>query len=232
MERLHADCGTEQVRLLIFDFDGTLADTAESVLEGVNLAMNKYGFPERTAEEIRRAMGNGARELIRRTLPAEVSSDEELLSRVFADYHAFYGETYRHCNRCYDGMVEALCKLKKQGYTIAVLSNKQDEYVRTLVEHLIPDGVVSVAMGQTDLPKKPNPTVPLLIARNLGFAPAETAFIGDSEVDVQTGINAGMVSVGCSWGYRERNLLIRAGAHAILDKPSELTRLFLRESSL
>ena len=226
MENFFPDGLTQDVKLLIFDLDGTLADTIESIREGVNLAMRKYGFPERSYEEVRRAIGNGARDLIRRSMPAEALEDGALFERVFADYHAFYGKTYVHCDTCYDGIVEALCELKKRGYTIAVLSNKQDEYVRALVKNLIPEGVVSVAMGQTELPKKPDPTVPLLIAQGLGFAPAETAFIGDSEVDVQTGRNAGMVTVGCSWGYRERSLLVDGGAHAVLDAPRELLEIF------
>lgn len=226
MEIFFPETIQNDVRLLIFDLDGTLADTIESIREGVNLAMKKYGFPERSYEEVREAIGNGARNLIRRSIPADRAEDRELVDRVFADYHAFYGQTYSHCDRCYDGIVEALCELKKRGYTVAVLSNKQDEYVRALVKMLIPDGVVSVAMGQTELPRKPDPTVPLLIAQGLGFAPAETAFIGDSEVDVQTGLNAGMVTVGCSWGYRDRTLLVDGGAHAVLDAPCELLELF------
>lgn len=226
MEQLHAERGTEQVRLLIFDLDGTLADTVESIREGVNLAMDRYGFPRRSYEEVRRAIGNGAKDLIRRTLPSEVSADEALVARVFADYHAFYGETYRHCDRCYDGITDALVTLKQRGYQLAVLSNKQDEYVRALTEALIPQGVLSLSMGQTALPKKPDPTVPLMIAECLGVSPAQTAFIGDSDVDMQTGNNAGMLAVGCTWGYRERRFLVENGADWIVDAPCELTDLF------
>lgn len=226
MEILCSETMNNDVRLLIFDLDGTLADTIDSIREGVNLAMRKYGYPERSYEEVREAIGNGARNLIRQSMPRAAAQDEALVDRVFSDYHTFYGQTFAHCDRCYDGMIEALCELKKLGYTIAVLSNKQDEYVRALIKNLIPEGVVSVAMGQTELPRKPDPTVPLLIAQGLGFAPAETAFIGDSEVDVQTGLNAGMVTVGCSWGYRSRALLVEGGAHAVLDEPTELTALF------
>ena len=225
MELFQPEYFKDRQKLLIFDLDGTLADTIESIREGVNLAMNKYGFAERSYEEVRRAIGNGARDLIRRSMPKAAAENIELFERVFADYHAFYGQTYSHCDCCYDGIVESLCTLKDRGYTIAVLSNKQDEYVRALVEALIPKGVVSIAMGQTELPKKPDPTVPLLIAQSLGFAPGDTVFIGDSEVDMQTAHNAGMIAVGCSWGYRDRELLVEAGAHAVLDAPKELSEL-------
>lgn len=213
-------------RLLIFDLDGTLADTIESIREGVNLAMERYGYPSRSYEEVKQAIGNGAMDLIRRSMPADAARDETQVCRVFADYHALYRTTYDHCDACYDGITESLAELKKRGYTVAVLSNKQDEYVRALVKNLIPEGIVSLAMGQTELPKKPDPTVPLMITRSLGFSADQTAFIGDSEVDMQTGKNAAMLSVGCSWGYRERSLLADFGADCILDEPSELLTLF------
>ena len=215
-----------KIRLLILDLDGTIADTIGSIRDGVNLAMEKYGFPPRSYEEVRRAIGNGARELIRLSVPAEKAVDAELVDRVFADYHRFYGETYLHCRSCYEGMLESLCELKERGYTLAVLSNKQDVYVKGLVAALIPEGLVSHAEGQTEKPKKPNPTVPLEIADRLGFSPEETAFIGDSEVDMMTAHNAGMLSVGCAWGYRGREALEEAKAEVILEHPGELCRVF------
>lgn len=216
----------DTIKLLILDLDGTLADTIESIREGVNIAMNKYGYPERNYDEVRRAIGNGARELIRLSMPEPGRSDAELVDRVFRDYHAAYGETYTHCTECYEGIPESLLTLKERGYTLAVLSNKQDVYVKELVKILLPEGLIASAAGQTDLPKKPDPTVPLMIASELGFAPSETAFIGDSEVDVLTGKNAGMLTVGCSWGYRDREVLVDSSADFVLDRPSELVEIF------
>lgn len=212
------------IKLLILDLDGTLADTIESIREGVNLAMNQYGYPERSYTEVRNAIGNGARELIRLSLPED--AEPALVDRVFRDYHAAYGETYTHCTECYEGIPEALRTLKDRGYTLAVLSNKQDIYVKELVKILLPEGLISSAAGQTDLPKKPDPTVPLMMAKELGFLPEETAFVGDSEVDVLTGKNAGMLTVGCSWGYRDRPVLVESHADFLIDHPTELTEIF------
>ena len=216
------------IRLLILDLDGTLADTIGSIRDGVNLAMNKYGYPERSYEEVREAIGNGARELIRRSMPAHLASDRELVDRVFSDYHAFYGQTYLNCKECYEGIPESLAALKEAGYTLAVLSNKQDVYVKGLCKALFPEGLISYAEGQTEKPKKPDPTVPLEIASMLGFTPEETAFLGDSEVDVQTGLNAGMLAIGCAWGYRDSALLLETGAHYLMEHPSEIADLFLK----
>lgn len=216
-----------RIGLLIFDLDGTLADTIWSIRDGVNMSLKKYGFPERSYEEIRLAIGNGARELIRLSVPEQVRGDASLVNRVFSGYEEAYGKTFRSCDRCYDGMLDALTCLRSRGYRIAVLSNKQDAYVKELVKILLPEGMSEISMGQTELPRKPDPTVPLMIAKELGFESSNTAFIGDSEVDILTGKNAGMLTVGCAWGYRGGKLLSDVGADTVIDKPSELEKTFL-----
>jgi len=111
-----------------------------------------------------------------------------------------------------------------------VLSNKQDKYTKGLIEQLLPPDTMAVVMGQTALPTKPDPTVSCLIAQNLGLEPQECAMIGDSEVDIQTAQNAGMLAIGCSWGYRGREALIDAGADIVVDEVRELLALWNMES--
>ncbi len=211
-------------KLLIFDLDGTIADTIYSIRDGVNLAMDKYGLPRRDYEQIRQAIGNGARELIRLSVPEDRRADAAFVDAVFADYNALYNITYANIEGCYPHMSEALHVLYERGYTLAVLSNKQDIYVKKIIELLFPDRIISFAAGQTDLPKKPDPTVPHMIADMFGAEYGDCAFIGDSEVDVQTGINAGMTTVACAWGYRPREAL--AGADFVIDGAERLTSIF------
>ncbi len=211
-------------KLLIFDLDGTIADTIWSIRDGVNLAMDKYGLPRRDYEDIRRAIGNGARELIRLSVPEDKRADTRLVDSVFADYDKLYARTYANVDGCYPNMSEAIRTLRDRGYIIAVLSNKQDLYVKKIIEMLFPDGTVSLAAGQTELPKKPDPTVPLMIADTFGVTAADCAFIGDSEVDVKTAKNAGMTSVACAWGYRPREAL--ADADRVIDGAEELLSIF------
>ena len=212
-------------KLLIFDLDGTIADTIWSIREGVNLALDLYGYKSRSYEEVRAAIGNGAYELIRKSLPENVREDSDLVSRVLADYDRLYGSTYSHIDGCYDGMMETLVSLKNKGYILAVLSNKQDAYVKKIVELLFEDGFISFAAGQTSLyPKKPDPTVALMIADKLDVSAEDCAFIGDSEVDVMTAKNAGMTAVACSWGYRSREALL--DADVIVDAPHGLDTIF------
>ncbi len=214
----------KNIKLLIFDLDGTIADTIWSIREAVNMTLEHFGKPQRSYDEIREAIGNGALLLIRRSFLPDDS--DELVKEGLKYYDNVYGKTYMHIDGCYEGMREALHTLKARGYTLAILSNKQDMYVKKISEILFSDGIISVSMGQTDLPKKPAPTVPLMIAKELGFSASETAFIGDSDVDIQTGINAGMLSVGCSWGYRGRAVLEQAGADIVIEHPSELEKIF------
>ena len=214
------------VRALIFDLDGTLADTIGGILDGINETMTYYGYPERTYEDVRRAIGNGARLLVRRCMPEPDASDDVRVSEVLAHYDAAYSHTYMHTRECYEGMVAAIRELHARGYRLGVLSNKQDVYTKRLVTQLFPDGEFSLVMGQTDLPTKPDPTVPHLIARELGVEPCECAMIGDSDVDIITAKNAGMTGIGCGWGYRGADMLRVCGADAVIDCPAELLLLF------
>ena len=216
--------GSCKKKLLIFDLDGTIADTINSIKDAINLTMDKYGFPHRDYLHVKSSIGWGARRLVAACLPDECKGDEALISLALADYDMLYEQTYANIDGCYDGMEEAIRALHARGYIIAVLSNKQDAYVKKIISLLFPDGIVSYAAGQTELPKKPSPVVPLMIAETFGADPSECAFIGDSDVDVQTGIAAGMTAVGCSWGYRPKQELL--GADFVIDAPSELTDIF------
>ena len=217
---------TRPIRALIFDLDGTLADTIGGIRDGMNETMYKYGYPAKTYDEIRRAIGNGARMLIKRCMPEPDASNEQKVKAVLASYDLAYSRTYLHTRECYEGIVQAVKELHARGYRLAVLSNKQDAYTKGLVEQLFPDGEFEIVMGQSELPTKPDPTVPHLIAHLLCVDADECAMIGDSDVDVLTAQNAGMTSVACSWGYRERNMLERLGAQHLIDRPAELLDIF------
>lgn len=213
-------------KLFIFDLDGTLADTIESIRHAVNITMDHFGYAERSYEEIRKAIGNGARLLIKRSMPQEAASDDKKVSEVLAYYDAAYGKTYMEVDGCYDGMHETLKALKDRGNTIAVLSNKQDSYVKLIVRQIVDEGIVSIAIGQKEgYPTKPDPTVPLWITTSLGFSPCDTVFVGDSDVDVITAKNCGMHSVGCDWGYRGAEVLSSLSPDFLISSPEELLNI-------
>ena len=214
------------INTIIFDLDGTIADTIDAIMSGMNLTMEKMGYPRKTRKEILGAINHGARELVRRCLPEDVRTDEDKVTEALAVYQDCYGQTFRETDRLYDGMAEVLLALARRGYIIAVFSNKQDEFVVELVEKLVPAGVCRLARGQRPGVKaKPDRDVSLALCRELGVEPANCAFVGDSHVDIRTAKNADFLSVGVSWGYRPE-VLRDEGADHIVDKPEDLLTLF------
>ena len=216
------------LRAVIFDFDGTLADTVSAIREGVNLTMRKYGFAEHTHDQIRSYINNGARMLIKRAMPSEEREDEALVDRVLADYDELYGTVYMHTDRAYDGVAELIGELHRSGLRIGVLSNKQDLFVKRLAEQvLLPnsfDAAQGVIAGQ---PTKPHPYLAGRLFEALGVSPEECVMVGDSDVDILTAKAAGMRHIGVSWGFRTREQLLASGATAVADTPRELRRMLL-----
>ena len=216
------------IKAIIFDLDGTVADTISAIREGVNLTMEQFGYPVHTDADIRRFINHGARELIRQSLPESVSVDPARVDEALDVYQGMYDRTYTHTNMCYDGMVEAMCALKEK-YALAILSNKQDRMVKGLAAQLLPEGTVKIAQGQIEgVPVKPDPTAVWEICRTLDVAPEECAFVGDSDVDMMTAINAGCLPVGVSWGYRGADVLLKAGAKVIVQSPEEFEKIFVK----
>lgn len=213
-------------KLLIFDLDGTIADTLYSIMDAVNMCMEHYGFPLRSYSEVRAAVGDGAKLLIMRSIPEEVATDTVRAEEIYTYFKSCYGTTYGRIDGCYEGMREAMLELCSRGYTLAVLSNKPDAYVKDIISTLFDSQTVSVAMGETELPRKPDPTAALYIAKKLGFSADECAFIGDGEADVKTAQNAGFASVSVSWGFRDREVLAQYKPDIIIDHPSKLLEIF------
>lgn len=215
------------IKAIIFDFDGTLADTVPAIREGINLTMRALGYPESSESDILAHINFGARRLIRLSLPGELQDDEKKVDEALALYDKMYEKTYLHTDHLYAGMSEVLSTLKNRGYRIAVMSNKQDPFIVNLAAALLPKDCYTVARGQRrGAPAKPDPTVPLEIASILGTEPSQCAFVGDSNVDMETAKNAGMCPVGVCWGYRTRQILEEAGAAVLAEKVSDLLDIF------
>lgn len=215
------------IKALIFDLDGTIADTIPAITEGINMTMEILDLPSHTEDEVRTYINFGPRHLISEALPKEAKeNDETLVDRALAIYNEMYAKTYIHTDRTYDGMEKVLSELGRQ-YKIAVLSNKQDEYVKLLAKQLVPEGVCLAAYGSIEgIPAKPDPTIALMLANELGVSPCECALIGDSQVDIKTARAAGFEIVSVSWGYVSKEKLLENGADVVLDTPDELLRFF------
>ena len=219
---------TTRKPLLIFDLDGTLCDTMPVLTESINRTLTEFSLPTKTMDEVRAAVGNGARTLCRRVLPLALQGDEELVDRFHARYDEIYGELYlRSQSDVYSGVYDAVRTLHCRGYTLAVFSNKPNIFTVNLVRAAFGDEYFALIRGAVDgQPRKPDPEALLSICRTLGFGSSETFMIGDSEPDVCAALAAktGIVAVG--WGYRSHDELISAGATLIVDSAEELCRIF------
>ena len=213
-------------KLIIFDLDGTLADTVESITEAMNAALTEMGLPLRDEAYIRRSVGNGSRTLCVRVLP-EDRRDDATVAKLLKIYDRTYGETYMHVKSLYPGMTDALEALHARGYKMAVFSNKQDAYVKNLCRALLPEGYFGAAEGQLDgRPIKPDPATALEICARLGIAPEDAVMVGDGETDVELSLRGGLTPVSVTWGFRSREQLAAAGGKILVDSTADLPDIF------
>ena len=192
----------------IFDLDGTLTDTLESLAYSVNETMKEMGMPQITTEQCREFVGNGAKVLIEKTLKA--SGDEKLtrFDEAYETYLRIFDKCCTYRVKPYPGIPEMLKEMKAQGLKLGVLSNKPDRQAVHVVEEIFGKNIFDHIQGQKDgVPRKPDPTAVLSIAAEFGSDPSETLYIGDSEVDGATGKAAGMDTVLVTWGFRSRYVL-------------------------
>lgn len=211
------------IKCCIFDLDGTILDTLNSIAYFVNRTLDKNGIAPISKEECRKFVGNGATKLISRALEHRSITDEKEMVRIRDEYICEYDSNPTYLTDVFPGVREMLKELKARGIKLAVLSNKQDSSTKSAVEHFFPN-TFDVVMGGTDTtPLKPNPECPLKIAESFSVKPHEVAFIGDTAVDVETGKNmkAG-ITIAVDWGLRPVSESIEAGADKIVSRAEEI----------
>ena len=216
------------IKLCIFDLDGTLTNTLPAISHFGNSALLANGFGEIPMDRYRYLVGDGRDILIHRMLGEFSADTEENFKKVCASYDKAYEAEPLYKTAPYDGIPELLSELSENGYILCVLSNKPDNVVGDIVRLFFGD-TFRYAMGHRPPNKiKPDPAAALEICESFGVSPAETCFIGDTDVDIKTGKNAGMKTVGVLWGFRERDELERAGADYIAEKPMDIFKQFLK----
>jgi phosphoglycolate phosphatase len=213
-------------RACIFDLDGTLTDTLDSLEYSVNETMKETGMRPITKEQCRAFVGNGAKVLIEKALRA--SGDEELahFDEAFSAYQRIFDANCTYKVKPYPGVPMLLGEMKKTGMKLGVLSNKPDKQAVHVVADIFGRDTFDSVHGQRDgIPRKPDPAPLLALAKELGAEPAEVLYIGDSEVDVATGRAAQMDTIAVSWGFRSREELKSAGADRIADTADEILQI-------
>ena len=210
---------------VIFDLDGTILNTLEDLANAGNWICRKRGWPEHTVEGYRRLVGTGMRNLLRLLDP--LGDSDPQLDEALAEYMDYYGQHSLEKTAPYPGIPELLTELKRRGVKLAVYSNKGDRFCTEIVEHFFP-GVFDVIRGKVDgVPVKPDPAGLRLVLDALGAEQETTLYVGDSNVDVATARNGGLVSCGVTWGFRGRQELQEAGAVHLTETAGELLSLVL-----
>ncbi|MCH4053390.1 MAG: HAD-IA family hydrolase [Atopobiaceae bacterium] len=209
----------------VFDLDGTLLDTLGDLAAAVNFAMRAHGMPERSIAQTKASVGNGIRLLIERSVPEGTPEDQ--VDAAFDDFRAYYAAHSRDLTRPYPGVPEAVDELKRAGVAVGVVSNKVDDVVQDLLEAYFP-GVFPAATGEREgIRRKPAPDSTFDVLAKLGVDAGHAVYVGDSEVDIATARNAGVRCLSVSWGFRDVDALLAAGATTIVATPAELVRAVL-----
>ncbi|MCL2518917.1 MAG: HAD family hydrolase, partial [Oscillospiraceae bacterium] len=201
---------------IIFDLDGTIADTMGDLMTAMNHMLTHYGFPVRTREDLLKNINGGAVNFVRQSLPENMRDNAEFVQEAFETYIAKYRTCYCDTTNLYDGIAETAYAAKEMRMKLAVHSNKQHEQTVDIIEKLFKPGTFDIIIGYSQFPHKPDPTASLYIAEQFNAEPNEILFVGDSDVDIATAANAGMFAIGVSWGYRNVDVLISKGVNAIV----------------
>lgn len=214
------------MKAFFFDLDGTLLNSLADIGGACNAILEKYGYPAHPLSSYRQFVGNGFGTLVRSTLPADVNLDEQTMTQIEEEARHYYAQHMCEHSRPYDGVIAALENLQAAGHPLAVLSNKPDEHTQEIVRHYFSGIPFALVRGaRKDAPLKPDPRALLDMMESMHISVPQTLYVGDSDVDVLTAHNAGVVSVGVAWGFRGAEELRSAGADHIIDCPSQLPTL-------
>ena len=211
------------MKACIFDLDGTLTNTLESMTYSVNLTLEEMGLSKITKDQCRLFVGNGARVLIEKSLKAAGDTDASRIEEGMEIYGRIFDRNCTYHVTPYEGIPEMLKALKDKGIHLAVLSNKPDRQTVKVVKAIFGEELFDYAQGQKDgIRRKPEPDGVWYLMEQMHVSKEECLYIGDSEVDAATGRNAGLKTIGVLWGFRDRKTLETAGVDDLIDRPDEL----------
>lgn len=215
------------VQTVIFDMDGTLLNTLEDMLDSVNITMDYVKYPRRTRDEVRAFVGNGAAKLIERCMPKGLK--DERFEEALQFYRKYYNDHAQIKTEPYPGISLLLQQLKERGIELAVASNKPDEAVKQLTNRYFPNIFSAVVGNRAGCAVKPAPDSVFLALSRMNRSVEGAVYVGDSEVDIATGKNAGMPCFSVTWGFRTAQFLSGHGAEHLIGSAEELRSALLQE---
>ena len=208
------------IKYVLFDLDGTLLSTLDTITYHLNAALTAHSYERITVQDSSNFIGNGAKKLVERALAKSGVCNQDVLLRVLNDYNGRYDSDPLPGTYPYDGIVELVDELFKRGITLGVVTNKPESTAKILVDHFFPGKFAFVSGGRAGAVLKPDPTESLRLLDSVGAGADECAFVGDTTVDIMTGKNMkAAMAVGVSWGFRTKGELEAAGADFVIDDP-------------
>ena len=211
-------------KAIVWDLDGTLLDTVADLTTAINHAMSVCGFAAHTPDEVRSYFGSGVRHALVCASPA--NTDAETLERGYKAFCERYAECCNDRTAPYAGILELLADLQAAGVKMAIVSNKEDFAVKKLAERYFGDLVCAAVGARADVRLKPAPDTALTALREMGIAPADALYVGDSEVDIQTAKNSGMPCLSVTYGFRTEEYLREMGGTQFARSVADMREMF------
>jgi len=212
-------------KLCIFDMDGTLVNTIDTISHFANTALNKFGYDSIPTDTYKVLVGNGSDILVQRMLKTlgKESDDHRELHSYYVD---IYDKDFMYLTAPYDGIIDMLKELKRMGVSVAVLSNKDDQTAKKVANELFEDGLIDLCLGaRPGVPLKPEPDAVFEIMKHFGVSADECLYIGDTGTDMKTAKNAGIYAVGVLWGFRSEEEIRENGADVIINDAMKIAEI-------
>ena len=187
-------------KLIIFDLDGTLLDTLIDLQKAVNFALSHFNYPLRSLEQVRKDIGNGVAKLIERSIPQGILCEN--YQKCLDIFKKSYRENYDNFTHAYDGMVSTVNELLNEGYLVTVATNKIIDVAKKLLDHHYPNLFDYIQGDAAGVHKKPHPDMINNILNHYKLNKEDALYIGDTNVDEETALNAGVDYVLVTYGYR------------------------------
>ncbi|NBG86905.1 HAD family hydrolase [Isachenkonia alkalipeptolytica] len=215
------------IKAIFFDLDGTLLDTLEDLGDAMNRVLENHGYPTHEISRYRIFVGDGMPNLVRRALPQGENFDENTVQSMVQEMKESFQHHWKNKSRLYPGIKELLTTLEEEGYLLGILTNKPQEFALTTVEYFLSDWDFKAVQGYDPevYPLKPDPTALLSLMKQWNLKKEEVLYVGDSDVDMEVAKNAGVKSIGVSWGFRGAAELRDSGADFVVDRPEEILKI-------
>ncbi|MDD7305044.1 MAG: HAD-IA family hydrolase [Peptoniphilaceae bacterium] len=206
--------------MYIFDIDGTLLYTIDTISYYINKALADFGLGNLPKEEVRKNVGNGPVVLVKKCLSYLGIEDKQSLEKVLAYYNKIYDDNPSYLTKPYPGIKEELEKIKQRGELLVAFSNKPDSTCKKVLVDIWGRDYFDMILGfKEEIERKPSPEGLYIIGQRFGEKMTDIIYFGDSEVDIKCGRNAGVFTVACAWGFRDKDFLIQQNPDAIIDSP-------------